>query len=204
MSVDLLVCWVLVTLRSVGVLSILPTLGSHPLPTSVRVGMGLLLATLLYGIVPHANFTGWLWTDLAVAAIGEVTLGLGMGFVVRFTFGAVEFAGRAISSEIGLSGAPGTDAPLPASEPLATLLVTFAGVIFFVVGGHLGVLGAFARSFDFAPAGHPVWSARSALVMITNSARLIELGLRIAAPVRYMTTEFQDIPWRMLELVAHS
>jgi flagellar biosynthetic protein FliR len=119
---------------------------------------------------------------LIVAAMGEVVLGLIFGFVGRLVFSAVDMAGRMITQEIGLSAAPGIDAPSPATEPLAAFLSTFAGVMFFLLGGHIGALSAFARSFDIAAAGAPAFSAISAERLVEGTARVIELGFRIAAP----------------------
>jgi flagellar biosynthetic protein FliR len=97
-------------------------------------------------------------------------------------FTAVEMGGRVISSEIGLTAIPGIDAPQPGQEPVATLLVTLAGVLFFIAGGHLGALAAFARSFDFAPAGAAAFGSEAPELLVAGTARVLELGVRIAAP----------------------
>jgi flagellar biosynthetic protein FliR len=109
-------------------------------------------------------------------------LGFAMGFVGRLSFATVEMAGRIITQEIGLGGIPGVDTPRPSQEPLAALLSIFAGLLFFQSGTHLGCLAAFARSFDFAPAGLPAFGTVSAESLIAATGSVIELGFRIAAP----------------------
>ena len=54
--------------------------------------------------------------------------------------------------------------------------------MFFLLGGHIGALSAFARSFDFAAAGAPAFGPTAAEQLVMGTARVIELGFRMAAP----------------------
>jgi flagellar biosynthetic protein FliR len=181
MSLDYLLAWLMILLRATGVVLQLPGLTGHTIPIPVRVGLGVGLATLLAGLVPAAPVPLALWPFVAAAA-GEVVVGLALGFVVRLAFGAVEMGARVISSEIGLTATPGLGVPEPSSEPLAAMVNALAVVLFFLFGAHHGVLAAFARSFQFAPAGHATLDAGAGLALIRGTAHVIELGLRIAAP----------------------
>lgn len=181
MNLDYLVAWMMIFLRGLALVMQLPVLVGRPIPIPMRVGLGVLLATLLAGSVPAMAPALELW-PLVAALAGEILLGLAMGFMVRIVFAAVEMAGRVISPEIGLTALPGMGVPEPATEPLAALLASFAVVMFFLLGGHHGVLAAFARSFHHAPAGRALLDAGAGLVLIQSTARVLELGLRIAAP----------------------
>ncbi len=181
MSLDYLLTWMMVLLRSIGIIMLMPTLAGRPLPVAVRMGLSVCLATLVAGSVPPAQLPTGTW-DLAYAAAGEVILGLAMGFVGRLTFTAVEMAGRVITSEIGLVASPGLGVPEPSSEPLAAFLAVFAGMMFFLLGGHLTAITAFARSFGLAAPGHPIFGAVAPEYFIKSTGRVLELGLRMAAP----------------------
>ncbi|MBI5688828.1 MAG: flagellar biosynthetic protein FliR [Verrucomicrobia bacterium] len=181
MSVDFLVTWVMVLLRALGIILQLPVLAGHPIPIPVRVGIAVCLANLVVGLIPPSSVDFSLWPLLAAAA-REVLVGLAMGFVVRLTFGAVEMAGRVISSEVGFNATPGMGVPEPSSEPLAALLGALAVVLFFLFGGHHGVLTAFVRSFHHVAAGRPLLAAGADSSLVAGTAAMIELGFRIAAP----------------------
>lgn len=181
MSLDFCFAWMMVLLRSIGLILQLPMVAGRPIPIPVRIALGACLATLLAGLVPAGPAPLAVWA-LVSAAGGEVLIGLALGFVTRMAFAAVDMAGRVISSEVGLMASPGMGAPEPASEPLAALLSTFAVVLFFLFGAHQAVLGAFARSFHLAGAGQGSFDAAAGDSLIHGTAQVIELGLRIAAP----------------------
>jgi flagellar biosynthetic protein FliR len=181
MQLEYLRAWLMVFLRSIGVILQLPVLAGHPIPIPVRVGVCVCLATLVAGLVPVAPMPLTLWPFVGAIA-GEVMLGLALGFVARLAFSAVEMAGRVISSEIGLSAQAGMGAPELSQEPLAAMLSALALVLFFLLGGHHAVLTAFTRSFFLSPAGHASLDANAGTSMIRATGHVIELGLRISAP----------------------
>lgn len=181
MSLEYLVTWMMVLLRTTGIILQLPLVANRPIPATAKVGICMCIASLLAGIVPVSEMPVTLWT-LFIAALGEVLLGLSLGFVARMTFAAVEMGGRIISTEVGLTATPGMGVPEPSSEPLAALLMTFAVVLFFLFGGHLMMLSALTRSFSIVHAGHPLFAPGASESMILASANLIEIGMRIAAP----------------------
>jgi flagellar biosynthetic protein FliR len=178
---DYLFTWMMVFLRGMGVVLLMPEFAGYAPPVMVRVGFAIFLATLVASVVPVVHMPPDLW-HLAAASGGEVLLGLALGFVCRLAFAGVDFAGRLMSSEVGLSAAPEFRGPDISSTPLASLLSTLAVVLFFLVGGHLAVIGAFARSFAFASPGHPAASPNMTEQVVVGTAHVIEMGVRIAAP----------------------
>lgn len=181
MTLGYLFTWLMVFMRSLGVILQLPVLVGRPIPVTARVGICVCLATLLSGVVPVANVpTSML--NLIGATAGEVILGLVMGFVGRLAFAAIEMAGRTISTEIGLSASPGMGVPEPATEPIAALLSSFAVILYFMFGGHQLLLSSLARSFQLTHAGSPAFDSLAAESLIRATGHVLELGLRIAAP----------------------
>jgi len=174
--------FLMVFLRGLGVVLLLPALGGEKtIPVMIKLAIALCLAVLVSGIVPEGHIPGDLWS-LVFAMAGEALIGLAMGFMVRLTFAAVEMAGRLMASEIGLAASPGIGAPEMATEPLAAFVMALATLLFFLFGAHLTVLTAFARSFEFAAAGQPLLGHGAGELVVRGTGRVIELGVRIAAP----------------------
>ncbi len=171
------------SLRAVGIVAALPTLAGRALPAVVRVTLAVSMGALLAGLSPAASIPPPAsLAGLAVASINELLLGLAMGLVVRILLSAAELAGRIIAGEVGLIAVPGFDAPVPAQEPLPSFMGLFAGVLFFLLHAHEGVLAAYARSFDIAPAGTGRLSGAAAETLVGAVVALLELALRMAAP----------------------
>lgn len=181
MSIDYLFAWLMVMLRSLGVVLQLPLFAGRPIPVAMRIGLSVGLATLLAGLVPVAPLPTSVWALIGITCM-EVILGLALGFTIRMSFAAVEMAGRVMSSEIGMSASPGLGAPEPTQEPVATVVSALAVVLFFLFGAHHGVLIAFAKTFQLAPAGGAVFDPNAGMVLVEGTSHLLELGVRIAAP----------------------
>ena len=181
MSLGYLYTWLMVFLRAVGIVVLVPQMAGRTPPIMVRIGLGLCLATLLAGVVPQAEMPRDYW-ELIASSGGEVLLGLAFGFVSQLAFQAVEFAGHIISSEVGLSASPGLNGPDMASDPMAAFLTSFAVVLFFATNAHQAVLSAFARSFMLAAPGRPLVNLAAGDLLVRETAHVIEIGVRIAAP----------------------
>lgn len=237
------------SLRAVGVVGALPTLGGRALPAIIRVSLAVSLGAMLAGVAPASSVPPPATLgELGGAAVQELLLGLAMGLVVRALLSGADLAGRLIAGEVGVVAAPGFDVPVPAQEPLPTLVGLFAGLMFFLLHAHESVLAAYARSFDIAPAGTGRLSGVAAETLVGAVVALLQLALRMAAPFialnfvitagfsilgravpkmnvfivsialraimgfallagagalfgRYLSMEFDRLPWRMLELV---
>lgn len=176
--------------RTVPITYLVPALGGHHLPAPLRVGLGMSMALLvLPALVPGvsafaavAGPAGW-----ALLLGREVLVGLTVGLVASFVFRAAEMAGRLADV---LRGANFAEVISPAAEErtsaLGSLYVVLAVLIFLEMGGAGAVASALARSYEAVPVGaalHASSLRQAGVVVATASARLVEAGVGLAAPV---------------------
>lgn len=180
---DVFIAFAFVGLRAVGVVFALPSPGGGSLPVMLRGGVCLIVSVLIGGIITIPDgLVNHEWDFFVTSALRELLLGFAMGFVLRSALSISAMGGRLISNEIGLSSPPGFDVPIPAQEPLPSLLTAFAGVMFFSLGLHHDVLTAFARSFEISPLGSFSISSQTLLYLVRSSGDIFVVGLRLAAP----------------------
>jgi flagellar biosynthetic protein FliR len=122
--------------------------------------------------------------DLMLMVLAELILGLMLSLVVRFTFAGIQSGGQILAFQMGFSMTTVVD-PMQGSQEtiVAHFLYTVALLTFLVLNGHLYILKAFMDSFALIPPGGLLLSPPLAGEIITMSAQVFILAVRVAAPV---------------------
>jgi flagellar biosynthesis protein FliR len=170
--------------RLTSLFMIMPVFSSDIIPMQCKVFIAGAFSVML---VPILTFSGTVPTHilgLVIALMGEVMVGVLMGFAGRMVFFAVEFATEIMAQESSLSSSssfdPLRDEPSTTLAPLYTFLTT---TIFFLLGMHLEMIGAVVRSFDFAPPGVGLFTLKSMEDITRTTSDVFVLGLKMSAPL---------------------
>ncbi|MVW78179.1 flagellar biosynthetic protein FliR [Bordetella sp. 02P26C-1] len=161
-----------------------PVVGDSAVPVYVKVALAAILSFAL------APLTG----DIPViplgslAAIGvmveQILIGMALGLVLRFVFGAVIMAGELIGLQMGLSFASFFD---PASggntSVMARLLNALAILVFIAVNGHLVMLSGLGRTFEMLPIAGPRLDLNGIGVVVEFSVTLFTMSVALALPM---------------------
>ena len=179
-----LLAFILVLVRVSGIISTAPVFGSSNIPPQIKVVLSLMLALILYPFIPLITVYPDRPDHYIILIASELLIGLVLGIIARFLFGAVEFAGTVIGFQMGLGMAMVFD---PQSQEQISLVGRFenatATLIFLAMDGHLIVLQALVRSYSVLPPGGASISRPLVEKLTELSASVFVIGLQIGAPL---------------------
>ena len=143
------------------------------------MALSLLLSTQIAPSMPELT-AGF----LVVAAVTEVVIGAGLGFVVQLLFTAVQMAGDLLDVTGGFSLQPAYD-PLAMTQNsnVGRLHYLLAITLLFTSGGHLLIVKGFATSYVGLPVGADVPTDQLAAVLLTAFSMMFLAALQIAGPM---------------------
>ncbi len=184
MRPDNVPAFLLVLARTSGMLLTAPVLGSQAIPVPARAGFAAVLALLFTPLVAGSAALPESMTGLAVAAAGELGVGLLLGFAAALLFGAVQAAGHLVDLDMGVALANILD---PVTHEQVSLVAQFklllATTAWLLVAGHHFLLSATFDSFRAVPVGG--FAGASGLtpgLVGTMASGLLVSAVQLAAP----------------------
>lgn len=185
LTVSQIQIYLLVFVRVAAIMFSAPLFDSRAIPALFKIGLALSAAVLLYplmGAGSDVSLGGF--TVLGLGIVGEVLVGLIIGFTVRLIFAAVEMAGQLAGFQMGLAIAnvfdPVTSTQLPIVSQMENMV---AMLIFLAANAHHLVLRALAESFRIVPLLGFQFN-RSLMSMLSDlTGGMFVTAVKIAAPV---------------------
>jgi flagellar biosynthetic protein FliR len=169
--------------RILALIASAPVIGNPSLPTSVKIGLALLLTVLVAPLLPPppsldpASATG-----LLILA-QQVLIGLAMGFAMQVVFWAAEMAGELIGLQMGLGFATLYDASVPGFIPIiGQYLGIVVGLAFLAIDGHLLLLAALVESFQVLPFA-PLSAPSGLRALVEWGGRIFSYSLALSLPL---------------------
>lgn len=161
-----------------------PIMAGKALPGMAKMAVAISLSLF---VVPQVDATKVPSDILPFAGIvlGQVLIGLGLGWVMGFFLHAFEMAGTMVDTQSGFSIGAIFD---PISGAQVSLYGRFNQMLFlvllFITNAHLTMVGGFIRSFGALPADKfPVIGLAGPAAAGAAMSQLMVAALEIAAPV---------------------
>ena len=174
----------LATARATGFVLLAPPFTSRAVPAPAKRALALALAVAVLHRVTPGLPTVPTPGFLIVAAVTEVAIGAGLGFVVQVLFTAVQMAGDIIDVTGGFALQPAYDPlAMTMSSTVGRLHYLLASTLLFTSGGHLMIVRGFATSYDGIRVGGTVPTGQLAHVLLTALSMMFLAALQIAGPM---------------------
>ncbi len=184
LSMEMISAFLLVLSRTGAWVIAAPVISAKGVSPLGRLSLAVALALFVAPMTPASQVP----TEVgayAVAAIGQVAVGLAMGLLTNLLFAAFEVAGTIADLAGGFSYASIVD-PL-SGQPAAVLSRLFSlafSAVFFASDAYQVVLGGFVRSFSVIPLDHfPSLSSGAAAALGHAATQILLSALEIAAPL---------------------
>ena len=178
-----MVLWSAPFLRVSAMLLIAPVFSASGVSVRFRVLLAVLIAALAAPIIPTPPTTDLFSASGLLMAIREVGIGFAIGFVLQLVFGAVVYAGQAVSMTMGLGFAMAVDPQNGVQVPvLSQMYVILATLLFLSLNGHLILIATVIDSYHILPAnlsGIPVSSLGEVAAL---GSKVFASGISLALP----------------------
>lgn len=175
---------VLVFARMLGVLSAAPAFAARQIPFRVRFGAAAVLCPVLAGAAGRSSGPiGEGLGPLALLAVKELAVGLGLGFLAGLIVYGAAMAGSLAGRQMGLSmGAAFDPARSGLGGGLASFYYVLAALVFLLIEGHHWLLAGLAESFQRLPISQFLPPVSGLEAVGVEGSRMFAIAILIGAP----------------------
>ena len=138
--------------RVLSALMLMPIFGHRNVPTLAKIALGVCLSWLLIAPGGIENHIPTSMSRYLLGLIGEILIGLLLGFISSLFFWAVSMAGELLGRQIGWSFGETLHSSFESTPvPTGQLFSILGMLVFLSIGGHHLILQALATTFEAAP-----------------------------------------------------
>lgn len=176
--------WLFVMTRIGAAMLAAPFFGAGSVPPQARVVVTGAVAVMVCAWTPVAPPPALLSANGLLMVMGEVLVGLSLGFVLQLSFAAPTIAAEVIGGAMGMAMATAVDPNSGTHSPaLGQYFAVVLTVIFLALGGHLQWLHLVIDSYQVFPPGQ-TWIGPDRIEMILGFGTIMfATAVAIALPV---------------------
>lgn len=184
-EIEIYKLFLLVMVRLSGLFISAPILSSQNLPVIAKIGLTALTAMLVTPMIPAlAVALPDEAVPFAALAVGELIIGVLMGFVMTLLFAAVQVAGQIMDLQTGFGMMNVFNPAMETQFPVFGFFLFIVAVLYMLIfGGHRLMLWGLCASYQSIPVGGFVARPELMLEMSRWGQSMFVNGLMIAAPV---------------------
>ncbi|PKN06877.1 MAG: flagellar biosynthetic protein FliR [Deltaproteobacteria bacterium HGW-Deltaproteobacteria-7] len=178
--------FVLVLLRVSAIIVTIPVISEATVPAKVKAALSIIVSLIIFPLVasqiPSINQLHFI--ELIFRMIGEVLIGVTIGFVARLVFAGIRMAGDIIGFQMGFSVANVID-PMTSqmSSVITELQYLIAMLVFLTVNAHHLFFQAIIQSYALLAPLSFHFSGQLMQFIFDTSRDIFVIALKISAPI---------------------
>jgi len=170
--------------RILGLIAIAPPFGNSTIPVQIKIAFGIVIALIITPSIPTLTDADPLSLSGMMVMAQQFIIGLGMGFIMRLVFAAIELAGTVTGMTMGLGFASFFDPQTKGnSSAISQFLVLLATVLFFSFNVHHAMLIALMNSFKTIPISTTLQSGFDFHRLTIWGEQIFVSGLKLSIPL---------------------
>ncbi|MFZ6725997.1 flagellar biosynthetic protein FliR [Undibacterium sp. MH2W] len=170
--------------RILGLIAIAPPFGNSSIPARIKIAFGVVLALIITPGIPPFTEADPISLSGIMILMQQFVIGLGMGFIMRLVFAAIEMAGTLTGMTMGLGFASFFDPQTRGNtSAIAQFLVLVATVLFFSLNVHHALLIALMDSFRTIPISMTLNSGFDFHRLAIWGEQIFIYGLKLSIPL---------------------
>ncbi len=179
--------YLLVFFRIIAMVELTPLISSSSIPQIAKVGMALFLSAAVFPSVLASHYTiPSNIVDYALLVLGEVGIGLLIGFLLNLIFSAFQLAGQFFSLQMGFSASEVFDPLSQVEIPLMGEFLNMIAMLVFITTSGMGkfLLVGVQRSFQYLRAVDLVTHREGIMALLISGLQgLFTSALTISFPI---------------------
>ena len=183
-TVDQILVFFLIMARLTGVVMTAPFFNNRQIFVLAKFAFIFWTSALLIFVVPlpvHSPTTG---ISMILAVVGELFIGVMLGFTADLVVVGLEFAGALIDTQAGLSVASLLDPSTGRNTALFEMFLRWVALMVFIqVDGHHVVLTAVHKSFTMVPVGSAYNLTMGSWAVLGFASDIFQAAVQISAPI---------------------
>lgn len=178
--------FVLVLLRVSAMIVTIPVISEATVPVRIKAGLSIIITVIVFPmVIAQIPPTGKIHIiQLIIFMLGEVMIGLTIGFLARLVFAGIRMAGDIIGFQMGFSVANVID---PMSQQMVSIITELqyllAMLLFLTVNAHHLFFQAIVQSYAVITPLSFHFSGQLIQVIFDVSRDIFVIALKIAAPI---------------------
>ncbi|MBI5183078.1 MAG: flagellar type III secretion system protein FliR [Nitrospinae bacterium] len=184
-SLQQLQTFLFIFIRVGALLFFAPIFGSRNVPLQMKVGLTFILSIIVYPMVKvNLNHIPEGIFPMAILMIGEIFIGITIGFITMLIFAGIQLAGNVVGFQMGFDIVniidPSTTSQISIIAQLQNII---ALLIFLSINAHHLFIKAIIDSFELIPPLGSHFNGALIAMIVSLAGDIFEIAVKVGAPI---------------------